>query len=128
MGRIDDVLALAMLHGFEGKGQARIAAIAVSSGDLRAAQFCDAVTHFYASATTGPAAMFAHFMPIGLADRKPAAETPMFGHPESHSSIQGINDTADAATIMPRWCSAGRLPTWRTCSTRMARRIGFPVK
>jgi hypothetical protein len=68
--------------------------------DLRAAQFCDAVTHFYASATTGPAAMFAHFMPIGLADRKPAAETPMFGHPESHSSIQGINDTADAATLI----------------------------
>jgi len=39
MDQIDDVLALAMLHGFEGKDQARIAAICISSRDLRAAQF-----------------------------------------------------------------------------------------
>ncbi len=58
MDRIDDVLALAMLHGFVGKDQARIAAIAVSRADLQAAQFCDAVRLFYASATTGTAAMF----------------------------------------------------------------------
>src|SRR5271169_4701379 len=79
MDTIGDVLALAMLHGFEGKDQARIAAICVSSSDLRAAQFCDAVSHFYASATTGPAAMFMHFAPIGLADGKPAAEPAIFG-------------------------------------------------
>ena len=56
MGRIDDVLALAMLHGFEGKEQAHVAAVCVSSADLRAAQFCDGLSHFYASATTGTAA------------------------------------------------------------------------
>ena len=51
--KIDDALALAMLHGFEGKNEARIAAIGVCNSDLKAAQFCDAVGLFYASATDG---------------------------------------------------------------------------
>jgi hypothetical protein len=100
MDRIDDVLALAMLHGFDGKDQARIAAIAVSSWDLRAAQFCDAVGHFYASATTGPAAMFTHFTPIGLADGKPAAASAMFSKPVETTSIKSVTDTADGATLI----------------------------
>lgn len=100
MARIDDVLALAMLHGFDGKDQARIAAVAVSSGDLRAAQFCDAVGHFYASATTGTAAMFMHFTPIGLADGKPTAESTMFGNLAYPNSIKSINGTADPATLI----------------------------
>jgi purine nucleosidase len=101
--RIDDVLALAMLHGFDGKEQARIAAVCVSSGDLKAAQFCDAVRLFYASATTGPAAMFMHGLPIGLADGKPAADSPIFnklGKPVYPNTIKSINDTADAATLI----------------------------
>lgn len=100
--RIDDVLALAILHGFDSKDQARIAAITVSSGDLRAAQFCDAVAHFYASATTGPAAMFMHFTPIGLADGKPA-ESPIFskiGPPVYSSAIKNVDDTADPGTLI----------------------------
>jgi hypothetical protein len=100
MARIDDVLALAMLHGFDGKDQARIAAIAVSSGDLRAAQFCDAVNRFYASATTGQAAMFMHSAPIGLADGKPAIESAMFSKPAGATGIKSINDTADPATLI----------------------------
>ena len=99
MARIDDVLALAMLHGFDGKDQARIAAIAVSNGDLRAAQFCDAVGHFYASATTGQAAMFMHFAPIGLADGRPA-ESAMFSKAVDATGIKSINDTADPATLI----------------------------
>jgi hypothetical protein len=101
MGRIDDVLALAMLHGFDGKDQARTAAICVSSADLQAAQFCDAVGRFYASATTGPAAMFMHFMPIGLADGKPPiAASAMFAKSADVSSIKSIIDTADGATLI----------------------------
>jgi hypothetical protein len=100
MARIDDVLALAMLHGFEGKDQARIAAVCVSNADLKAAQFCDAVSHFYASATTGPAAMFMHFTPVGLGDRKPAAEPAMFGKPVGATSIKSVIDTADPATLI----------------------------
>jgi purine nucleosidase len=100
MARIDEVLALGMLHGFDGNGQARIASISISSGDLRAAQFCDVVNHFYASATTGPAAMFMHFTPIGLADGKPAGESAMFAKAAAGSAIKSFNDTADPATLM----------------------------
>jgi hypothetical protein len=110
MRRIDDALALAMLHGFEGKDQARIAAVCVSNADLQAAQFCDAVGRFYASATTGPAAMFMHFMPIGLADGKAAAESPMLsaplakksadGKPVYATAVKSVNDTADGATLI----------------------------
>lgn len=100
MNRIDDVLALAQLHGFEGKDQARIAAIAVSSGDLKAAQFCDAVSRFYASATTGQAAMFMHFTPIGLADGSAAAQSPIFAKAAAASSIKSVEDTAEPATLI----------------------------
>lgn len=100
MGRIDDVLALAMLHGFEGKDQARIAAIAVSSGDLRAAQFCDGVAHFYASATTGQAAMFMHLAPIGLGDGRVAGGPAMFSKPVEATGIKSIKDTADPGTLI----------------------------
>lgn len=101
--RIDDMLALAMLHGFEGKDQARIAAVCVSSPDLRAAQFCDGLSHFYASATTGTAAMFMRFTPIGMADGKLAGESPVFGKltkPSYTTSIKTIDDTADGATLI----------------------------
>ena len=103
MGRIDDVLALAMLHGFEGKEQAHVAAVCVSSADLRAAQFCDGLSHFYASATTGTAAMFMRFAPIGMADGKSAGESPVFGKlvkPGYTTSIKSIDDTADGATLI----------------------------
>jgi len=101
MDRIDDVLALAMLHGFEGKEQARIAAIAVSDSDLQAARFCDAVRLFYASATTGLAAAFMHAAAIGLADRKPAAPSPMLAVSLAQkSAIHSVNDTADVGTLI----------------------------
>jgi hypothetical protein len=103
MGGIDDVLALAMLYGFEGKSQARIAAIAVSSGDLRAAQFCDALRLFNAGASTGPGPANLHGMPMGLADGGTAAESSIFnklGKPVRATGIDSVKDTADPATLM----------------------------
>ncbi len=101
MDRIDDVLALAMLHGFDGKDQARIAAIGISNSNLQAAQFCDAVRLFYASATTGTAAMFMHSMPVGLADGKAAPASPMLAAAmaQGRTVIKDVNDTADVATL-----------------------------
>lgn len=101
MDRIGDVLALALLHGLDGKSEARIAAVSVSRPDLAAAQFCDTIALFYASATTGPAAAFIHLTPIGLADGSPAATPPMFSVPfEPKSTVRGIDDTADPATLI----------------------------
>ncbi|MGA2133807.1 MAG: hypothetical protein ABSH50_16050 [Bryobacteraceae bacterium] len=101
LDRIGDVLALAMLHGLEGKDEARVAAIAISRPDLAAAQFCDSLGLFYASATTGTAAMFLHRSPIGLADGNPAATPAMLAGPfEPKSVVSSVIDTADPATLI----------------------------
>ena len=114
MGRIDDALALAMLHGFEGKNEARIAAIGLCTPDLKAAQFCDVVGLFYASATTGVARIFMHLTPIGLdagkPSARPAAGSPMLegllaktgadGKPVYSTTVRSLNDTADVSTLI----------------------------
>jgi len=93
MERIDDVLALAMLNGLDGKREARLAAIAVSRADLAAAQFCDAVRMFYGGSGRG--------LPIGLADGRPSATEPMLNVALAQkSAIKSINDTADPATLI----------------------------
>ena len=48
MDRSDSALAPAMLHGYEGKREARVAAIALSDAGLGSAAFCDVVNRFYA--------------------------------------------------------------------------------
>jgi inosine-uridine nucleoside N-ribohydrolase len=111
MGRgIDDALALALLHGFVGKDEARIASISVDNPNLKAAAYCDIVGRFYASATTGPAAQFQRGLPIGLANGKPAADTPMLTTPLSKRNADGklvyptqirdLNDTAEVAPLI----------------------------
>ena len=44
---IDQVLALAMLFGFESMREAKVASLSVSRYYLNAAAFCDAVARFY---------------------------------------------------------------------------------
>ena len=110
MGRgIDDALALALLYGFAGKDEARIAAISVSTPNLNAAAYCDIVGRFYASAT-GPTAQFQRGLPIGLANGKPAPDTPMITGPLSKRNAEGklvystqireLNDTAEVAPLI----------------------------
>src|SRR5579864_1728088 len=105
---IDDALALALLNGFSGKNEARIAAVSVSYPNLKAAEFCDVVARFYASATTGPAAMFMRGLPIGLADGKPAPDTPMLtgGLEKRTTTIKELNDTALVAPLIRNALSA----------------------
>ena len=98
LNRIDEVLALAMLHGFQTKDQARIAAVGISNANLQAAQFVDAVRLFYASALTGPAKMFMHAPAVGLSDAKPAGPVPMLAV-ATESGIKSINDTAEITTL-----------------------------
>lgn len=47
---IDSILALALLHGFAGRQKCRIASLTVNYPDLRAAQLCEVIERFYASA------------------------------------------------------------------------------
>src|SRR6185503_8646353 len=52
-GEIDQVLALAMLFGLEGKRQVRVAALSTSRFNLRIARFLELVSRFYAGDKPG---------------------------------------------------------------------------
>jgi inosine-uridine nucleoside N-ribohydrolase len=101
--RIDDALALALLNGLDGKNEARIAAISISSSNLKSAQFCDVVRSFYLSANTGPFAGFLRGLPIGLATGGgPDEATPMLDAAlaRHRSNIHKLNDTAEPAPLI----------------------------
>src|SRR3954452_10098326 len=101
---IDTVLALGLLHGLEGKNQARIAALTTTKSNLKSAQLCDVIEKFYLSATTGPFAAFLQGLPVGMAvDGKLASDTPILtgalakknaeGKSVYAPRIQNVNDT-----------------------------------
>lgn len=106
----ESVLALALLHGFAGKTQARIVGISISTPDFKAAQLCDVIEKYYASATTGMAAMFFQGSPIGLADGTVSAESALIsgtlGKKEADGKnvyeprIKELNDTAIAEVLI----------------------------
>jgi purine nucleosidase len=95
---IDTVLALALLHGLEGKREARVASLSISNSSLKAAQLCDVIEKFYAGATTGPAAQFFQGTPIGLSSSGGKVEVPALG--KYPSRIASLNDTAEPAVLM----------------------------
>lgn len=103
---IDSVLALALLHGLENKREARIASITIGTPSLKAAQLCDVVEKFYASANAGPALGF--YQVIGLVSDG-GASTPLTsllsrkdaaGKPVYTPRIATINDTAEPTVFL----------------------------
>lgn len=65
---IDSVLALALLHGFAGKMQARVSALTINYPCLEAAELCDVVETFYRKAVAGPTAPYMSAPAIGIPD------------------------------------------------------------
>jgi hypothetical protein len=65
---IDSVLALALLHGFAGKMQARVSALTINYPCLEAAELCDVVEAFYRKAVAGPGAIYMAAPAIGIPD------------------------------------------------------------
>jgi purine nucleosidase len=111
--RIDDLLALALLYGLDGKGEMRMTAFSVSRPDLAAAQFCDVVKRFY----SGPAGGFGASFPVGLAagqDKPLPAYAALFaktgddGKPLYKPALEGYNDSADPATVLRNALSASQ--------------------
>jgi hypothetical protein len=106
---IDTVLALALLHGYDGKSKARIACLCTSKANLKSAQLCDVIESFYASATTGIAALFITGLPIGLATGN-SPDTPILsgtlarrdakGQPVYKPRIHNPSDTAVPEILM----------------------------
>jgi hypothetical protein len=109
MSRADSALALALIHGFEGKGEARIGALAVCGSGLGAAAFCDAVGRFYAGSARIPTSN--NLLPVGLAADGPLpADPPMVkaaldrrtekGDVLYARSIYKISDTAEVPALV----------------------------
>jgi len=97
---IDSVLALALLHGFAGKQQCRIASLTVNYPDLRAAQLCDAIERFYSSAANGDPFGPARSLPLGIVEGKnPPANLPVLAKAWK-SDIRKWNDTAIPELVM----------------------------
>src|SRR4051794_8117687 len=68
LSRPDAALSLALLYGFEGKREARVASVAITENGLAAATFADAVFRFY---QLGPVPNANRSLPVGLAADKP---------------------------------------------------------
>lgn len=115
-GTIDSVLALALLHGFEGKTQARIAALTINKPGLASAQLCDVIEKFYQGALTGAAAIFFNRAPIGLTEGKQRPETPIVtalltkmddsGKPVYVPRVSKLNETAIPEVLIRNALSA----------------------
>lgn len=109
--RIDDLLALALLYGLDGKGEARMTAVSVSRPDFAAAQFCEIVKRFY----SGPGGGFGFSFPVGLAagQAKPLpayaallAKTGDDGAPLYKPPFEKFEETSDPATVLRNALSA----------------------
>jgi hypothetical protein len=108
---IDDVLALALLYGLEGKGEARVVSVSVSHSSLKAAALCEVIGRFYAGAVSGAFGGMGRTLPIGLAaEARPLPDTPMIdaplakrgadGKPAYDHGIEKLNDTAEVPALI----------------------------
>jgi len=109
--RIDDVLALALLYGFDGKREARVVSVSVTKSNLKAAAFCEAVGRFYAGAVSGAFSAAGRALPVGLATdgkmtedtrllTEPLAKVNAEGAPVYSHGIEKLNDTAEPTALI----------------------------
>ena len=109
--RIDEALAMALLYGLDGKGEARVIALSVSKPNLKAAAFCEAIARFYAGASSGAFGAVGRTLPTGLAEAgKFSEDTPMLtvplakrsedGKPLYSHGIEKLTDTAEVRALL----------------------------
>lgn len=109
--RIDEALALALLYGLDGKGEARVVALSVSKPNLKAAALCEAIGRFYAGAASGAFGAVGRTLPVGLAEEgKLPEDTPMLsvplakrsedGKPLYSHGIEKFSDTAEVRALL----------------------------
>jgi hypothetical protein len=102
MSRPDAAFALALLYGFQGKRESRIASVSVNGSGLNAAIFCDLVQRFY---TPGPLRNANQVLMPGLAADGQLPPDPVMvtaaverkndkGEPQYARSIKRVGDTS----------------------------------
>ena len=108
--QIDDVLALALLYGLDGKSECRVVATTVSKPNLKSAALSEVIGRFYAGEVSAAYAATGRTLPVGLATAGGHGEdTPMMsvlakrtaeGKPAYAHGIERIADTADPVDVM----------------------------
>jgi inosine-uridine nucleoside N-ribohydrolase len=96
--RIDSVLALALLYGFDGRNEARVVSVSVSKSNLKSAALCEVVGRFYA----GPIGPFTRILPVGMSTAGRLAEdTPLLAVAAKYENgIRKLNDTAEIPALI----------------------------
>jgi hypothetical protein len=128
---IDDVLALALMYGFETRREARVVGLSTTRSSVKAAAFHEAVARFY----------FSRPVPVGMADDGQMPEdAPMLtaplgrmtaeGKPAYTHTVETVNDTADPATSIRNAFTAqhnqNALAVLAGPATNLSRALGLP--
>src|SRR5688572_25119087 len=114
---IDDVLALALLYGLDGKNECRVVGTTISKPNLKAAALSEVIGRFYAGAVSAAFNAGGRTLPVGMAAKGGSAEdTPMLtatlsrstaeGKPVYNHGIEKLNDTADPVDVLRNALSA----------------------
>jgi mono/diheme cytochrome c family protein len=109
---IDQVLALAMLFGFEGKRIVRVPSVSTSRFNLQRAAFLDVMARFFGGEQAGDFVVNRIALPIGMSaagkqttDAPPMISAPLVkagadGKPVYLRGIAKLNDTADPVALI----------------------------
>ena len=110
---VDSLLAVALLHGLQGKSECRVASVTVSRNNLKVAGYVDMVERFY----RGPAAVFAQVPPPGMITTgdggvvspgltEPFAKKKADGSPLYANRVARVLDTGDPSTLIRNYLQA----------------------
>ncbi len=110
---VDSLLAVALLHGLQGKSECRVAIVTVSRNSLKVAGYVDMVERFY----RGPAAVFAQVPPPGMITTgdggvvspgltEPFAKKKADGSPLFVNRVARVLDTGDPSTLIRNYLQA----------------------
>jgi len=110
---VDDLLAVSLLYGMQGKGDCRVAIVSCSRPNLAVVGFVDAVVRFY----HGPAGNFAQLPAIGMLTQGATGETsPAFtapfqktkpdGSATYKNQVKSVIDTGDPCTLLRNYLEA----------------------
>jgi hypothetical protein len=113
LSRIDDVLAMALLYGFDGRGDVHVYSVSISRPVLQGAVFADVVGRFYAGtlAGSGDNTPDRKLLPVGLASAGPLKDSVPFwngplarrnadGKPAYIGGVVYEEDTAEPAPVI----------------------------
>src|ERR1051326_6485919 len=98
---IDQILAVGVLHGLQGKNDLRVAIVTMSRPNLQVTGFIDAIERYY----RGPAGNFAQVPPIGMRTQGPAGDAPA-ALVARQNRVKSVIDTGDPNTLFRNYLEA----------------------